>query len=55
MRASANLYSLIQTAKANGLNPCEYLKQVLTHLPNANTLEDVEQLMPWNLAENESG
>ena len=28
-KASANLYSLIQTAKAYGLNPYDYLKQVL--------------------------
>ena len=46
-KASANLYSLIQTAKANGLNPYDYLKQVFTQLPNANTVEDIEALLPW--------
>lgn len=48
--ASANLYSLIQTAKANGLNPYEYLKYVFKELPNAKSVEDIEQLLPWNIA-----
>ncbi len=47
-KASANLYSLIETAKANGLNPYDYLKRVFTDLPNAETLEDVDALLPWN-------
>jgi transposase len=33
--ASANLYSLVETAKANNLNAYEYLRLVFTHLPNA--------------------
>ena len=51
-KASANLYSLIQTAKANHLNPYEYLKQIFKELPNAKSVEDIENLLPWNLAEN---
>lgn len=50
-RASANLYSLIQTAKANNLNPYEYLKTIFKELPNVQSVEDVENLLPWNLAE----
>lgn len=50
-RASANLYSLIQTAKANGLNPYDYLKQVFKALPNAQNVKDIENLLPWMLAE----
>ena len=46
---SANLYSLIETAKANGLEPYHYLKRVFTDLPAANTLEQVEALLPWNV------
>ena len=45
--ASANLYSLIQTAKANGLNPFTYLTYVFKELPNAQCVEDVERLLPW--------
>lgn len=47
-RASANLYSLIETAKANGLNPYDYLRAVFTDLPNTKSIEDVEKLLPWN-------
>ncbi|WP_290581016.1 IS66 family transposase [Ketobacter sp.] len=45
--ASANLYSLIETAKANGLNPYEYLRLVFARLPNAEQVEDIEYLLPW--------
>ena len=45
--ASANLYSLIETAKANGLEPQAYLTKIFTDLPNANTLQDIEALLPW--------
>ena len=48
-KASANLYSLIETAKANQLNPYDYLRHVFKELPNANRLEDVEALLPWNV------
>lgn len=47
--ASANLYSLIETAKANGLNEYDYLKWVFAKLPQAQTLEDFEALLPWNI------
>lgn len=49
-KASANLYSLIQTAKANDLNPYDYLKQIFIALPNANTVDDIECLLPWAIA-----
>ncbi len=44
--ASANLYSLIETAKANGVEPYAYLKMLFTELPKAGTVEDVEALLP---------
>jgi len=46
-KASANLYSLIETAKACGLEPGIYLKEILTQLPKAKTLQDIEALLPW--------
>jgi len=46
-RASANLYSLIETAKANGLEPYGYLKTLFTQLPNADSVADIEALLPW--------
>ena len=44
--ASANLYSLVATAKANDIEPWAYLERVFSHLPAAQTLEDVEVLLP---------
>jgi len=46
-KASANLYSLIETAKANGLEPYAYLKKVFTELPKATCVEDIETLLPY--------
>ena len=48
--ASARLYGLIETAKANGREPYAYLKLVFTELPKATTLADVEALLPWAVA-----
>ena len=45
--ASALIYSLIETAKANGLDPYTWLRHVLQHIPNATTLEHYEALLPW--------
>ena len=48
-KSSANLYSLIETAKANGLEAYSYLKLVFTELPKAQTVEQIESLLPWNV------
>ena len=42
-------HSLIETAKANGLEPYSYLRHVLTQLPYAETVEALEALLPWNI------
>ena len=47
--ASARLYSLIETAKANGLEPYAYLRHVFTELPKATTQAEIEALLPWNV------
>ncbi len=49
-KASANLYSLIETAKANGLEPYAYLKQIFTAIPNAQTFDDIDPLLPQNMS-----
>jgi transposase len=46
-KASANLYSLIETAKLNGLEPYRYLHHVFKELPKAQTLAEIELLLPW--------
>ncbi len=48
-RASANLYSLVSTAQANGIEPLAYLTYLYTHLPAATTLEQLEALLPWTV------
>lgn len=48
-RASANLYSLVESAKANGLEPYAYLRQLFTQLPLAQSLEDIDALLPWHV------
>jgi transposase len=53
-KASAMLYSIIETAKANELEPYDYLKTVFTKLPQAETLEDIETLLPWKVTSAES-
>ena len=47
--ASARLYSLIETAKANALEPYAYLRHVFTELPKAQSLAEVEPLLPTRL------
>jgi transposase len=48
--ASANLYSLIETARANGVEPYRYLVALFKKLPLAQTADDYEALLPWNIA-----
>ncbi|RDH91385.1 MAG: IS66 family transposase, partial [endosymbiont of Lamellibrachia luymesi] len=49
VKSSANLYSLIETAKANGLEPYAYLRYLFTALPKADTVEVIEALLPGNV------
>jgi len=49
VKSSANLYSLIETAKVNGLEPYAYLRYVFTELPKADTVEAIEALLPGNI------
>ncbi|MCX2784212.1 transposase domain-containing protein [Microbulbifer thermotolerans] len=40
---------MIETAKLYGHEPYRYLRQVFTELPKAQSVEEIEQLLPWNL------
>jgi transposase len=44
--ALARIYSIIATAKANGLNLRKYLIRLIKELPKAKTIEDYEALLP---------
>jgi len=48
-KASANLYSLIETCKANRIDPYTYLVALFRKLPSARTTDDFEALLPWYL------
>jgi transposase len=47
--ASAVINFLVQTAKANGLEPYTWLRRVVRDLPAAQTVAAFEALRPWNL------
>lgn len=55
MEASALLYSLIETAKVNGLELYAYLRYVFEQIPMAITLEDYEMLLAWNITAQQIG
>jgi transposase len=47
--ASATFFSLIETAKANGLEPYAYLRHIFKKLPLAQTEQDLKDLLPQNI------
>jgi hypothetical protein len=47
--ASALIYSLVETAKANRLEPSAWLAMLLRTVPAAQSVEEIEALLPWNL------
>lgn len=46
-KASAALYSLISTARANQLEPYAYLRRLFEQLPAARGVADFERLLPF--------
>lgn len=48
-KASANLYSLIETAKANQREPYRYLSWLFERLSSTEE-KDMDSLLPWNMA-----
>lgn len=47
--ASMMVYSLLETARSNGLNPQKYLEYILESRPNSNMSdEELENLAPWS-------
>ena len=50
-KASATVYSLVETAKANRLKPYEYLNHLLTEIPKYMADPDasfLDDLLPWS-------
>ena len=46
-QASATTYSIVESAKENGLKPFEYLEYLFTELPNASA-DDLDSFLPWS-------
>ena len=49
--SSCGMYSLIETAKQNGLNPFDYLYYVFSKAPLVKNEQDWKALLPWNIKE----
>lgn len=47
-QASAMFYSLIETAKANNIDPLDWMRRVLEKLPHAETADDYEALLTYS-------
>ena len=47
--ASANLYSLVETCRANTIDPYRYLTWLFQRLPLAKTADDYDALLPWKM------
>lgn len=49
-QASCGMYSIVTTARMNGISPRPYIEWLLTELPNAGELTDdvLDSFMPWS-------
>ncbi len=50
--ASANLYTLVETCKANSIDPYRYLTWLFQCLPLAKSVDDYDALLPWKMPAN---
>ncbi|ORC27221.1 hypothetical protein B4O97_19020 [Marispirochaeta aestuarii] len=48
--SSCGMYSLIETANANGVNPNDYLRRVFEEAPQVKVSDNWETLLPWNIS-----
>ena len=46
---AAAIYTIVQTAKLNGVNPEAYLKETLTKIAEGHPINKIQQLMPWQM------
>ncbi len=46
--ASTMIYRIVETAKANKIEPFHYLQYIITKLPTAKTAEEITALKPQN-------
>ena len=51
---AASIYSLVETAKLNGLDPQAYLQEVLTRIAD-HPVNRIDELLPWNIGQRALG
>jgi transposase len=51
---AAAIYTILQTARLNGMNPEAYLKDVLTRIADGHPINRIAELMPWPMAAHSS-
>jgi transposase len=49
------MYTIMQTAKLNDVNPEHYLKDTLASIANAHPINRIDELMPWPSAPSSKG
>jgi transposase len=49
---AAAIYTLVTTAKLNGLNPEIYLRDVLAKIADGHTINRIGELVPWKMIPN---
>jgi transposase len=47
---AAAIYTLVGTARLNGLNPEAYLKDILTRIADGHPINRIDELLPWRMA-----
>lgn len=47
---AASIYTIVQTAKLNCVNPEAYLRDILAKIADGHPINKLDALMPWNLA-----
>jgi transposase len=46
---AASIYTLVATAKLNGLNPETYLRDILAKIAEGHTINRIDELLPWRM------
>jgi transposase len=46
---AASIYTIVQTAKLNNINPEAYLKDALTKIAEGHPINRIDELMPWRM------
>ena len=44
---AAALYTIVQTAKLNGVNPEAYLRDILANIADGRPISRIDELLPW--------